>query len=115
MKYNFLTILIFLSLSLASTHIVADTFSVITLVNNPFEQPEMGSDQLRNNADKKNRGEMKLRGTMLDGEDSLVNIGGQFYRLNEQVSGYDVVEITGTSVTLRRGSSERVLTLNDDD
>ena len=113
MKYNFVTI--FILLSLFSTRIGADTFSVITLVNNPFEKPEMDSDQLHSNADEKNRGEMKLRGIVLDGDDSLVNIGGQFYRLNQQVSGYDVVEITGTSVTIRRGSSERELTLNDDD
>ena len=46
---------------------------------NPFEQPELqsglsltGSNGLRN--------EMKLRGTVIDGDDSLVNIGGEFYR-----------------------------------
>jgi hypothetical protein len=58
---------------------------------------------------------MKLRGTVIDGQDSLVNISGKFYRLNQEVAGYRVIRINSASVTLRRGGNETVLTLNDDE
>lgn len=84
-----------------------------TLRYNPFEQPDMSADLLQTNTNKTH--EMKLRGTVIDGQDSLVNISGKFYRLNQVVGDYLVISIKSTSVTLRRGSNETVLTLNDDE
>lgn len=81
---------------------------------NPFEQPDMKDGRLQTKAGKTLATEMKLRGTVMDGKDSLVNINGNFYRLNQQVSGYRVTSIKSTSVSLRRGNNETVLTLNDD-
>jgi len=84
-----------------------------TLRYNPFEQPDMSAGPLRKNVNEGN--EMKLRGTVIDGQDSLVNISGKFYRLNQEVAGYRVIRINSASVTLRRGGNETVLTLNDDE
>ena len=82
---------------------------------NPFEKPDMASDSLQANANKVSRNEMKLRGTVIDGNDSLVNIDGEFYRLNQEVAGYRVIAIKSSSVTLARGSNEMVLTLTDNE
>jgi len=82
---------------------------------NPFEQPDMEPDAQQANARNKARDEMKLRGTVIDGPDSLANIGGDFYRLNQEVSGYRVTQIKNGRVTLRRGGSETVLTLHDNE
>ena len=82
---------------------------------NPFEQPDMTSDSLQANANKVSKNEMKLRGTVIDGNDSLVNIDGEFYRLNQEVAGYRIIAIKSSSVTLVRGSNEMVLTLNDNE
>lgn len=84
------------------------------LVHNPFEQPDVSSGQLTSNADKAADGSMELRGTVIDGHDSLVNIDGKYYRLQQEVSGYRVIRIEGGSVTLRRGDIETVLTLHND-
>lgn len=79
---------------------------------NPFEQPD---NLMQTSAGNTAGNAMQLRGTVIDGDDSLVNISGKFYRLNQEVSGYYVVRIESTSVTLRRGSSETVLVLNDNE
>lgn len=80
---------------------------------NPFEQPDMKDGRFQVNTNKTSATELKLRGTVIDGDDSLVNISGKFYRLNQQVSGYRVTSIKSTSVSLQRGNNETVLTLND--
>ena len=80
---------------------------------NPFEQPNIEAELT--DSENKTGNELKLRGTLIDGDDSLVNIGGEFYRLNQEVSGYRVLRIDSGKVTLRRGVNETVLTLKDDD
>jgi hypothetical protein len=82
---------------------------------NPFEQPDMTSAQSQASANKVSRNDMKLRGTVIDGDDSLVNIDGEFYRLNQEIAGYRVIRIKNSSVTLLRGANEMVLTLKDND
>ncbi len=79
---------------------------------NPFHKPDMASEQT--SAGRKAGNELKLRGTVIDGADSMVNIGGEFYRLNQEVAGYRVVRIEDGKVTLHRGVNETVLTLNND-
>ena len=83
------------------------------LNHNPFEKPKMMSERIQTNTGQVS--EMKLRGTVIDGHDSMVNINGKFYRFNEEVSGYRIVGIARKSVTLRRGSSETTLILNDNE
>lgn len=109
MKHKTVTGLTCLLLAVVSSNVMASE----TLRYNPFEQPDMTADALQKNAN--NGKEMKLRGTVIDGDDSLVNISGKFYRLNQEVAGYRVIRIKNSSVTLRRGSKETVLTLNDDE
>jgi hypothetical protein len=107
MNYRLLTGLFFLLLITGSA--VAES----VLRFNPFQQPDMALE--KNNASKNVNNTLKLRGTVVDGEDSIVNIDGKFYRLDEKVSGYRVVNIESGKVTLHRGVNETVLTLNDDD
>ena len=104
-----MTGLIFMALAVISFNAKA----LDVLNHNPFERPDMKANLLQSNANQANA--MKLRGTVIDGQDSLVNISGKFYRLNQEVADYRVVAITSTSVTLRRGSSETILTLNDNE
>ncbi len=82
---------------------------------NPFEQPDMSTELSQASLNKVSRNKMKLRGTVIDGDDSLVNIDGEFYRLNQEIAGYRVIRIKNSSVTLLRGANEMVLTLNDND
>lgn len=83
------------------------------LRHNPFEQPEMSTGRIQTNTGQVST--MKLRGTVIDGTDSIVNINGKFYRFNDEVAGYRVVGIARKSVTLRRGSSEIKLILNENE
>ena len=85
------------------------------LRHNPFQQPDMKTGRFQKNANNMSGDEMKLRGTVIDGNDSLVNIDGKFYRLNQEIAGYRVTRIQSASVTLRRGINETVLTLNNDE
>ncbi len=110
MKYKTFIVLACLGLIVASVNTGASEL----LRYNPFEQPGMSADQSQAGHNKVSRNKMKLRGTVIDGEDSLVNIDGQFFRLNQQVSGYRVVQIKNTSVTLLRGANKMVLTLHDE-
>ncbi len=80
---------------------------------NPFEQPDANSGWSHRDASKMVETKMILRGTVMDGNDSLVNISGKFYRLNQDVSGYRITNIKGTSVLLKRGNNEMVLMIND--
>jgi hypothetical protein len=109
MKYKISTGWLCLVLMAVSVNVMASE----RLRYNPFEQPDMASDSLQANANTVSKNEMKLRGTVIDGNDSLVNIDGQFYRLNQEVAGYRVMAIKSSSVTLVRGSNEMVLTLNE--
>ena len=111
MKYKALIVLACLGLAIVSTNASASEL----LRYNPFEQPDMSADQSQASLNKVSRNKMKLRGTVIDGDDSLVNIDGQFFRLNQEVSGYRVIQIKNTSVTLLRGANKMVLTLNDDE
>jgi hypothetical protein len=98
----------FLALSTVSSYTVAENI----LRFNPFQQPDMRLDKASFNREVGN--DLKLRGTVIDGSDSMVNIGGEFYRLNQEVDGYRIVRIESGKVTLHRGVNETVLTLNDD-
>lgn len=91
-----------------------DAKALDVLIHNPFQQPDMSDGRFSMNVNKINGNEMNLRGTVIDGQDSLVNIGGKFYRLNQEVAGYHVVLIESASVTLRRGGNEIVLVLDDE-
>ena len=111
MKYKTLIVLACLGLAAVSVNASASEL----LRYNPFEQPDMSAEQSQASLNKASRNKMKLRGTVIDGDDSLVNIDGEFFRLNQEVAGYRVVQIKNTSVTLLRGANEMVLTLNDDE
>ena len=108
MKCKIFTGLIFMAL----TVICFNAKATDELNHNPFEQPKMMSERLQTNT---GQAEMKLRGTVIDGHDSMVNINGKFYRFNEEVAGYRIVGIARKSVTLRRGISEMVLILNENE
>ena len=111
MKYKTLIVLVCFALAAVSVNARASEL----LRYNPFEQPDMSAEQSQASLNKASRNKMKLRGTVIDGDDSLVNIDGEFFRLNQEVAGYRVVQIKNTSVTLLRGANEMVLTLNDDE
>ena len=111
MKYKTVIVLACLALAVVSVNASASEL----LRYNPFEQPDMSADQSQASLNKASRNKMKLRGTVIDGDDSLVNIDGEFFRLNQEVAGYRVIKIKNTSVTLLRGANEMVLTLNDDE
>jgi hypothetical protein len=85
------------------------------LRHNPFEQPDIVNSGRGVPANKTDATTMELRGTVIDEEDSVANIDGEYYRINQQVSGYRVVRIESGSVTLSRGVEEKVLTLHDDE
>lgn len=108
MNYKPLTSLTFMVLITVSHNAVAES----ALRFNPFQQPDTESE--KNGAGKKASNDLTLRGTVIDGADSMVNIGGEFFRLNQEVAGYRVVRIESGRVTLHRGVNETVLTLNDD-
>ena len=110
MKYKDFIVLACLGLAGVSVNARASEL----LRYNPFEQPDMSADKSQASLNKASRNKMKLRGTVIDGDDSLVNIDGEFFRLNQEVAGYRVIQIKNTSVTLLRGANEMVLTLNDD-
>lgn len=110
MKVKPLLLLVCVLLTLGSVNVRASD----TLRFNPFEQPDM-TVEATTNSHQTTRIQMKLRGTVIDGYDSLVNINGEFYRMNQEVAGYRVTEINNSSVTLSRGDSEMVLTLNGDE
>lgn len=110
MKLNTLLVLFFLGLALASVNVKASE----PLRYNPFQQPDMTAASSAS-VNTVSRNTMRLRGTVVDGYDSLVNIDGEFYRLNQEVAGYRVIGIKSASVTLLRGENEMVLTLNDND
>lgn len=111
MKYRTLVTQVCIVIAVASVNVKASEL----LRHNPFEEPDFSSDMSRAGASKALRNEMKLRGTVVDGMDSLVNIDGKFYRINQEVAGYRVIRIERTSVTLRRADNETVLTLNEDE
>lgn len=82
---------------------------------NPFEQPDMLDAGKGGPGNTKAASGMELRGTVIDGQDSLANIDGDYYRLDHEVSGYRIVRIESGSVTLVRAGNETVLTLHDDE
>lgn len=84
------------------------------LRHNPFEQPDWLGNRAGIYGINADSGSMKLRGTVIDGDNSLVNIDGKYYRLQEEVSGYRIIQIESGSVTLRRGENETVLMLKDE-
>ena len=111
MKYKIFIVLACTALAIVSVNARASEL----LRYNPFEQPDMSVGKSQASANKVSRNKMKLRGTVIDGDDSLVNIDGEFFRLNQEVAGYRVVQIKNASVTLLRGANKMVLTLNDDE
>lgn len=80
------------------------------LRHNPFEQPDViqGRSQKGTTTDS---AKLELRGTVIDGHDSVANIGGEYYRVDQELSGYRVVRIESGSVTLSRSGTKMVLTL----
>ena len=99
--------LIYILLAVSCQYVIAAD----ALRHNPFEKPEMMQQRQQSNVTQV--GELKLRGTVIDGVSSLVNINGKFYRFNQEIAGYRIVRIARNSVTLRRGTSDTVLLVND--
>ena len=95
--------------------VCANTFAYEMLRYNPFEQPEMREAGRGKPGTTMAATSMELRGTVVDGPDSLANIDGEYYRIDHEIAGYRVVRIDNGSVTLTRGGNERVLTLHDDE
>jgi hypothetical protein len=108
-KYKLL--IVFSFLALATVNVTAAE----VLRNNPFEQPEMVEDLRSAKAGTKAAAGMELHGTILDGDDSLANIDGEYYRINQEVSGYRVVRIESGSVIMSRSGDEKILTLHKDE
>ena len=109
--YRPITVLLGFVLVVAGVNAVASEI----LRYNPFEQPDL-ADGGRGGAGKtKATASMELRGTVIDGQDSLANIDGEYYRLNHELSGYRVIRIENGSVTLSRSGNETVLTLHNDE
>ena len=107
MTFQIIRSLIYIMLALSWQSVIAAD----ALRHNPFEKPEMKQPRQQSNVTQV--GELKLRGTVIDGVNSLVNINGKFYRFNQEIAGYRIVRIARDSVTLRRGTSDTVLLLND--
>jgi hypothetical protein len=84
------------------------------LRHNPFEQPDVTDGYQGGGGNNTTTESMELRGTVIDGQDSLANINGEYVRLNHEVSGYRVIRIESGSVTLGRGGDETVLTLDNE-
>ena len=82
---------------------------------NPFEQPDLYDGSWNGNGKAAASSALELRGTLVDGEDSMANIGGDYYRLNHEVSGYRILRIETGSVTLTRAGNETVLTIHEDE
>ena len=101
-----------------SVALLAPDFTAIAsevLKHNPFEQPYMADGNRASSGNTAVASGMELRGTLIDGPDSMANIDGEYYRLNHEVSGYRIVRIESGSVTLTRAGNETVLTLRDDE
>lgn len=81
---------------------------------NPFEKPDMNDAAWGAPGNTTAVATMELRGTLVDGQDSMANIDGEYYRLNHEVSGYRVIRIESGAITLSRGGDETVLTLHND-
>ena len=92
-----------------------NTVAYEMLRHNPFEQPGMDDGVWTKAGSAAATGNLELRGTVVDGPDSMANISGGFYRLNHEVSGYRVIQIETGSVTLSRGGIETILTLHNDE
>jgi len=101
-----------LSFGLALTVFSVNASSSEALRYNPFEQPDLTEGGWGANGNATAATSIELRGTVIDGHDSLVNIGGKYYRLNQEVSGYRVIRIESGSVTLSRGGNKKILTLH---
>lgn len=101
--------LIILLSGLAMT--VFNTTAAEILRHNPFEQPE----GLATNDKSTTTARLELRGTVMDGDDSMADIDGEYYRINQEVSGYRVVRIESGSVTLSRSGDEKILTLHNNE
>ena len=101
-----------------SVALLASGFTAIAseaLKYNPFEQPDMAEQGRGGSGNTAGASGMQLRGTLIDGPDSMANIDGQYYRLNHEVSGYRIIRIESGSVTLTRAGNEIVLTLHNDE
>ena len=110
MKYRLATLL---GIALAMAGV--NTGAAEILKYNPFEQPDLNDAGWNGGVNASAETAMKLRGTVIDGSDSLANINGEYYGLNHEVSGYRIVRIESGSVTLQRAGNEMVLTLHDND
>ena len=89
-----------------------NAFAYEALRYNPFERPGTNAADRGAPGNVTAAANLQLRGTVIDGKDSMANIDGEYYRLNDQVSGFRVIRIETGSVTLRRGADHKVLTLH---
>jgi len=101
-------------LGLASVLCSSNAFSSEALRYNPFEQPDMTDGAWVAPGSTTAVAGMELRGTLIDGRDSMANIDGEYYRLNHQISGYRIIRIESGRVTLSRAGNQKVLTLHND-
>jgi hypothetical protein len=58
---------------------------------------------------------LELRGTMLAGVDSLVNIGGLILGIGQEVDGYRIVSIHERQVVIEKHGEQRTLSVDNED
>jgi hypothetical protein len=97
-------------LLLASTHVA----TAEVLQHNPFKRPTLEGAAQAEVAGVTPKGDLRLRATLAAGDGSLANINGKLFRLGDEVSGYQIREISEGSVVLFRNDQQRRLTVRDD-
>lgn len=110
---NYKLLICFFAFTLALGHADASAYEMLRY--NPFEQPDTVDAGRGAPGSTTAAASMELRGTVVDGQESIANIDGEYYRLNHEVSGFRIIRIENGSVVLSRGGNETVLTLHNDE
>lgn len=80
---------------------------------NPFAKPPLIAPITANDISTSSTNTLKLRGVLVAGPESLANIGGTLYGLNEEVGGMRIADIGEDYVALAGKDSQLRLTLAD--
>ncbi|MCR9277774.1 MAG: hypothetical protein NXH85_07335 [Pseudomonadaceae bacterium] len=100
-------------LALLSLFAVAESGQAVAEPVNPFAKPPLIAMDAAQPAKTASNGDLILRGVLLADNDSLANISGTLYGIEENVAGMQVTEIGEDFVTLKGGDSQLRLTLAD--
>jgi hypothetical protein len=74
------------------------------LTRDPFKPTLQGISVMAQQANhNRSISSFELRGIIWDGQQSLVNISGQFLAIGEQYDGYELTQITEHAITFQRG------------